>query len=94
MTTVRAGRCRYREVEFLDCLFCVFNFEEFSALLAPVTFQNNGQTIDDDIQKTANTKAEKNNGCIKQPLFMPEYVKYFQEVCSLLCDNFAHLEDG
>jgi hypothetical protein len=55
-----------------------FDVEKFMTLLPPFTFQHKRQAIDDDIQKTAHTKAEQSNGCIKQPLLCLENGEYFQ----------------
>lgn len=76
MGATGCGCCQAYAWLFIPALS--FYLQEIMALLSPFTFQHQRQAIDDDIQKAAYTKAEQNNGCIKQPWFCLEYGEYFQ----------------
>ena len=81
MPAMRAAGCRFGKPDFFffsGTGWC-FELEELVALLSPVPFQHQRQAIDNNIQETADTEAEQNNGCIKQPLFCLEYGEYFQK---------------
>ncbi len=80
MTAMGAAGCGCRQAYFNFFLTAgSVDIKKFMTLLPPFSFQHDWQAVDDDIEKAAYTKAEQNNGCIKQPLFCLEYVEYFQK---------------